>query len=63
MSAILLAASAGSAGGINWLTRKRREKDEDAGGAEGQGLHLSNCCTCGENAAIAGEPLKEKTSH
>jgi hypothetical protein len=63
MSAILLAASAGSAGAINWLAGKHRKKDEDVGGAEGQGLHLCNCCVCGENAAIADEPLKEKTAH
>jgi hypothetical protein len=48
MSAILLTASAGTAGGINWLTMKRREKNENAAGAENQGLRLGDCCRGGK---------------
>jgi hypothetical protein len=59
MSAILLAASAGTAGGINWLTLKRREKNENAAGAENQGLRLGDCCCCGEKARDASEEIEK----
>jgi hypothetical protein len=58
MSAILLAASAGTAGGINWLTLKRREKNENAAGAENQGLRLGDCCCC-EKAKDASEAIEK----
>jgi hypothetical protein len=62
MSAILLVASAGSAGGINWLAKKRREKDENATGAENQGLRLGDCCGGCEQAkdAIEDEDIEKK---
>jgi hypothetical protein len=59
MSAIVLAASAGTAGGINWLKMKRRDKDENAAGAENQGLRLSDCCCCGEKAKDAKEDIEK----
>jgi hypothetical protein len=61
MSAILLAASAGTAGGINWLTMKRREKNENEAGAENQGLRLGDCCCCGggEKAKDAKEDIEK----
>jgi hypothetical protein len=59
MSAILLAASAGTAGGINWLAAKRREKNENAAGAENQGLRLGDCCCGGEKAKDASEDIEK----
>ena len=60
MSAILLAGSVGSACGINWLTSKHREKDENDAGAGDLSLLRGDCGKADEK--IASEHNKKKTT-
>jgi hypothetical protein len=62
ISAIVLASSAGTAGGINWLAIKHREKNEKAGDAKIQGLRLGDYCIAGGPAEAACEGIEKKAA-
>lgn len=61
MSAILLAGSVGSACGINWLTSKHREKDEDGSDAGNLSLLRGDCGKADEQTT--SERNEKKTTY